>query len=943
MSTGRLEVMQIIPGPKNVARLVQRFGQNDYGLVTSLVDSQLPMLRSQLDEKTMVDVKSFGEVVRQIHILTGNTPRRIASSRQVLSALELVCNDIDSGSPFRRVADMPGFHEALLEVFRELGHWGVIGSHYESLAAKLKSHGYLERAEELIGIMNQVIEVLESANSTTVSKLISECLDATIDSDGQDSRLLIFMGSTVHPMALQWIRWLVSEGAQVQVVVDRHATDGNIFLLADSIVEDLGANTLTPGEGNRLLNNLFAKQDYPGADLDWVEIHCCGDPLAECEWALRKCLEIGAPGRTAIFSRNLDLYGPLLVHAGESLGVPIETRRRIPLLASGFAKVSLAILRAIAGDDIRALSTPFETSYFGISDSQDLLGKIHDDPAGDWEALEQVLLSEQELTDYSRSVYEHLLAMRKSIADKSQDVAGWHSELKTFLESAPWLEHVQERDLRAQTSMLSNLAQDATIQLVRRKEKLTYAEWLSHASGVWDLSDVSVPGIDEGVLLVSSPEELAEVDTLLVLGMLEGSFPRRRSENAILSDALKSGISEVIGGIPLNTSFDVARSERDLFYRVCASPSKALYFSYPMSDGESDNVPAFYLEEIKKICGLDSSIVHPRRHLTPPIEQCKSPRDLALAERFSSAKIEPVDNTLELDESIELVKFDMAGVEPRSLRSMLECNFKFSAERLMPKQVSISDHWGWMLEVPRRAKLLTIPDIRAARTEMNRVLTEYLDEIRPRLPEWEFEMINHGAPRLIDGLIEREFRSRSLWGRNAENTSLNVRFGDSRLNPERFKYQLTGQVDGVTDYDGVRTIHLYRRTPPKDSKPEQLDKYLAEYGLYFASAWDGVREVRIEIDGLSEHRTTLLFSEIQTLNKEGDQYVVLNLANQFGNKIELAERIKDLLRLPKQIAVSGQMTTRAGDHCQFCSYSDLCRQSLGSADDFFEGGKTSAK
>ena len=108
--------------------------------------------------------------------------------------------------------------------------------------------------------------------------------------------------------------------------------------------------------------------------------------------------------------------------------------------------------------------------------------------------------------------------------------------------------------------------------------------------------------------------------------------------------------------------------------------------------------------------------------------------------------------------------------------------------------------------------------------------------------------------------------------------------------------------------------------------------------MYIAAAWDGVNEVRIEIDGLSEHRTTLLFSDSQMLEKRGDQLVVLNLAKQFGSKTELAERIKDLLRAPKAIAVSGQMTTRAGDYCQFCSFTDLCRQSLGSSEEFNEVG-----
>ena len=938
MAKGKLELISIIPGPKNVARLVERFGKNDYGIVTSLIDSQLPMLRAELDDKTLVDVKSFGEVVRQVHQLTGLPSRRIATSRQILTALSIVCTEIDAGSSFRKVADMPGFHECLLEVFRELGQWGLIDSDQIDFSNIVREFPVLNKANELSNLFHEVIGILEKANATMVSKMISECLDSTIDMDGQDSRLLFFMGSSVHPSAIKWIQWLVKEGAEVQVILDRHATDGDIFHLSNVVLKEFGKKVTRPGEGTKLLNNLFAKSASPGADLSQVEIHCCGDPLSESEWALRKCLSIGDFTKTAILTRNLDQYGPILVHAGESLNVPLDTRRRIPLLASGFAKVTLSILRALGSEDVRNLGSAFQTSYFGVPDTFEMLERVHAGSKGDWEELALELNQEDDLNEYLRETVTYLLTFRVRCFEKFRTVAEWHGELKQFLESAPWLKNAQERDLRAQTSMLSNLAQDATIQLVRNPESMPFLDWINHAESVWQMSDVSVPGGENGVLLVSSPEELGEIDHLLVLGMLEGSFPRRRSENPILSDDLKNGISKLLSGPHLNNSFDIARGERDLFYRVCACPAKSLYFSYPMSDGESDNVPAFYLEEIRRICQTGETIIHPRRLLTPPLEQCEADYDKELAIRLENPVLKPASNTLVDPRAVEQVRFDMANVQPRSLRSLVECNYKFAAERLIPEHQMPNDHWGWMLDVPRRAKLLTLPSEKTAKSKMSQVLLEYLDELRPKLPSWEFDMIYHGSTRLVEGLIEREFLAREVWRRDPVNTRLDLKFGDPQLNPERFKYQLTGRVAGITDQAGVRTIHLYRRTPPKDAKEDVLDKYLAEYGMYIASAWDGVSEVRIEIEGLSEHRTTLVFSDQQTLEKRSDQLIVLNLAKQFGNKNELAERMKDLLRIPKAIAVSGQMTTRAGDHCLYCSFSDLCRQSLGSSDESNDSG-----
>jgi hypothetical protein len=539
MPKGNLELISIIPGPKNVARLVKRFGKHEYGLVTSLNDSQLPMLRAELDDQTMVDVKSFGEVVRQVHQLTGLPSRRIATSRQILTAIGMVCAEMDASSNFRKVADMPGFHECLLDVFRELGQWGVIGTESKDLKKIIKSHLGLVKVSELVELFDEVIGILEKANATIVSKMIAECLDSTIDMDGQDSRLQLFIGSSIHPTAVKWVLWLVEEGADVEVILDRHATDGDIFHLSKSVVSELGVIPSAPGEGTKLLNNLFAKSVSPGVDLDWVEVHCCGDPLSESEWALRKCLDINDFSKTAILTRNIDQYGPILIHAGDTLGVPIDTRRRIPLLASGFAKVTLSILRAIGTDDVRDLANPFRTSYFGVADVHEVLEICHTNPLNDWEELVSELSKLEEPDEYLKQTFDYVLAFRAKCAERSRTMAEWHAELKQFLEAAPWLKNAQERDLRAQTSLLSNLAQDATIQIVQNPGAIKYREWLDHAEQIWQMSDVSVPGGENGILLVSSPEELGEIDNLLVLGMLEGSFPRRRSENPILSDELK--------------------------------------------------------------------------------------------------------------------------------------------------------------------------------------------------------------------------------------------------------------------------------------------------------------------------------------------------------------------------------------------------------------------
>ena len=78
--------------------------------------------------------------------------------------------------------------------------------------------------------------------------------------------------------------------------------------------------------------------------------------------------------------------------------------------------------------------------------------------------------------------------------------------------------------------------------------------------------------------------------------------PKRRIEDPILNDEDRIFLHHHFSDLPpLKDSFSVARSERDLFIRLCSVAEKKLVFSYPQTDETKDNVPAFYLTELEKI------------------------------------------------------------------------------------------------------------------------------------------------------------------------------------------------------------------------------------------------------------------------------------------------------------------------------------------------------
>jgi hypothetical protein len=210
-----------------------------------------------------------------------------------------------------------------------------------------------------------------------------------------------------------------------------------------------------------------------------------------------------------------------------------------------------------------------------------------------------------------------------------------------------------------------------------------------------------------------------------------------------------------------------------------------------------------------------------------------------------------------------------------------------------------------------------------------------LDELRPQLHRWELDLIERGAQNMIESWIRREFESRELWQRNPMDTVLKGGFGIDPLLKERFKYQFHGLVAGVTTAKDVRTVHLYRRKTPKDFKEHQREKLLLEYAPYFSAAWNGVREVRVEVEGLSDCRTLLLFCPEGYLPpRKDDTLQVINLATREGTAVELADFVRNQLAEAKQLAVAGKMIANPEDHCNYCSYSELCRVSRFGGEDF---------
>lgn len=932
MPQGRLEVIRVVPTPGILGQLVRRFGKNEYGIVTSLSDGSLSMLREALDENTLVDVKPFGEVVRQIYNLAGLEARRIATPRQTLAAIRLTCNELGSGSMFRHVAEFKGFHEALRTVLRDFEHAELTPGKLAVIGEKIGGQSG-SKVSELAMIWHKVSERLAEIKAVSASWLMQACIDEIdrIDTDGQELRLQVILGSELHPLAMSWLKWLVDCGAEVTIIGWKHATGGSVYHDIELALEGLDTSA-TVGEGSLLTRNLFADQVFEGTNSVQLETHVSGDPLAECEWALRTWAERGETESAAIFARDIQKYGPLLQAAAERLGVHVIVRRRVPLSETRFIR------------DWRAVFESFESRPF-VGYSPSLIGaeKIEDLNLLNWGNLE---LSEDERV-------KSLLEIRETWTQDKRKYVDWHQLLKDFFESAPWVDSIISgptfgRDQRTYTALVAAMGQEAILLDRNSKdEPVSFSDWLNHFIAVCESADVSVPSEEEGLKLVSHPDDLDSVKELYVLGLIEGAFPRRRSEDPILTDAEKSLISNhLIEHLPLADSFRVANRERDLFYSLCARCAEYLHLSYPMPQGDSEAVAAFYLKEVQRIIAEGSSFVHQRRQIAPVESPFQT--DRILSEKLLSGNLQIPTHEVTVEENLEFVRFNREDVRPRQLLSLSQCHFQFTADRKLPRLNRDGDRWSLILDIPRDARLLTAPDPATAKSRMIEALDQLIVRQKMLLPKWELDLLAHGAAKMMDRWIEREFLSRETWSRDPRKTVCGGEFGLNGLAKSKMGYSFLGKVAGTTVENEVRTVHLYSRRPPKiDDKDQQASKerQLLKYFAYFASAWNSdiepIKRVRIDIEGPGDHRTLLLCQSAEyAAPPKANGLEVINLAIEQGTGRELRDFAVQMLDHHVQETSNGDIRpTPSANHCGFCDFAELCRVAYGNSEEYdpFEG------
>jgi hypothetical protein len=949
MPPGQLQLVRVIPGAATLRAALRDFCREGPVVITALSDSRLRVCQSLAPANPEADVIPFGEAVGRFLALAGGRSLGLAQSGHVRAAVVESCRQLPADSPFHATAERPGLHKRLMKALEEFRSWGLEPEDIEGiiekldapLAAKLKSLVYVER---------EIRYTLGKLGRQLNSQRMKDCLDVQPE-EFDRTRLVVYAGSQDEPLDLDWLKWAACEMAvPTTVLVEHHPGDDKFFLGARAVEERLGGATLVLGKPNLLAAQIFAAQPAEKGQPVDVEICRTSDPLAEAEWALRGCLEAmerGVPPTAlAIHARDQERYAPLVEAAAHRLGVPVRVHRRVPLLSNALARFFMSVLEFCASEDVRTLRPLLASSYLGLTfEHRRMIGAAIKDAylqrEGQWEALCQWA----ELQREEHGWLADLLAWRKEVMQQPAPLADWHSRLSRLgeqhwnRESLDGPAPSNDRDRYAQNALLRALAQVASIDKVRDNAPLPLHRFVNVCRGIWSQTEVSLPANEFGISLVSSADEIADVEELRVLGMLEGVFPRRRSEDPILTDSDRQQISDALPHMPpLRDSHRRAKEEREEFYRICCTPTRRLVLSYPLTDEDRDNVPAFYLTEVQRLLSVKTTDFK-RSQLTPEEPVAEADRRLKTA-----LETEPKERPLIADLLTETARRSLQAQtspknSPAELTEALHCPFRYTFRRRLGVRSSFGQsRWYRLLSLPERARLVHQATEEEAVRTLEAALEVELSDLYGEATETDLALMRAGGKRLIREWVEREFEARKLWPRETT-FDRPTGFDDGDLKrklplPDG-ELLLTGKVPAISIRDGYKTLHLFMSGDPmEDSRGEERawrqlhERHQLEFALYLLAlkSKDPQLHAAIEVDSASGVRRLIMTPRptVASQRRPGDGYHVHAVDTEFVPEMTrfVLERANLALKRIRMAAVE----PTPGEYCRTCDYGELCRR-----------------
>ena len=338
----------------------------------------------------------------------------------------------------------------------------------------------------------------------------------------------------------------------------------------------------------------------PGAALG---LHLAGGERAEVELAgaeVLRALRAGvAPGDVAVVARDPAGSALIVEEVFGAYGIPFSLERERPLAHTALGRGLVALL-SCAGDGGRAddlvayLRTPGRLRVPELADALEAEARR----AGIDDASRARALWESRrwpLRELDRLAAARGRGLLEEIEGEVERLLAASRE-----RSAPLLAGAETEDASAVRAARAALADVATLSAWSIGPSLD-ARALADLLAEVPVRTGEPPG--PGRVRVAAPEAVRarRFDTVVVLGLQEGEFPRRPTPEPFLSDDVRREVGEATG-LALPVREDELDRERHLFHACVSRAERRLVLSARTSDEEgAPTPPSFFLEEVRNL------------------------------------------------------------------------------------------------------------------------------------------------------------------------------------------------------------------------------------------------------------------------------------------------------------------------------------------------------
>lgn len=936
-------LIRIHPTPTELRRVLREFG-TEPGYVTALGDDLLWPLKQLGFNEESLELLAFGELLGRIGVDANVPSRALPASGQLSAVAKLVCEDLGEDSIFAQVAGFAGFHTAIVSTLRELRYAGLNADRLEEIADKT-SPDLAPKLRQLAGIDRSIESSLEAIGKSGAWRRVDQILDCQFERELHFKRLLVFAGKTFRPTVMKLLRKLAEHGIDVHVVVEVSPNAFEIAELVNHAIEPSGIRYPRDPHWTEQLFGEGVASSGPNAI-----IFSAADVLAECEWALRLCRDATDRGifdhKIAIVIPNTDTYAPILKSVGERFGIVVDVRLVVPLLTNGFANIMKKTLEALVSEDIRAILKLCQSSYFPTKFQQRKALKDHLDVAiltetSSWNTVWTYARDHEDELPWLAEVMQ----WRNLVADERLTVAEWTVRFYELTIIDALSETTSDadgkkvhNDQRSQMALLRAIQEYAPAFDYRKAHPIGFKEFVEIAINLWDRECTVLPSSGKGVRVIREPWEATDCDVLIALGLLEGSMPRRRAEEPILSDSERHEINSHLDHKDrLMDSHFEARAERDAFIRICGAPAVQLILGYPETGEDRDNVAASYLEEVKRTLGdkVDSR-EYPRKELFGLLASGKMVEaDLNLLEAMEGPRVKTVIELIQLDEAKEKIRPNFEdGISVGEILTGMSCPFQSVARHRLHLKRNAFRFESKLAALPKRAQLAKISTEQEATRTLNAQLNQLLREAAYQTDEWELALAEASGRRMIEGWVDLEFSARRQWG--ITNIRADVDLSDpvfqSTMKVAGRTVKITGTVAAVSEIGPYTAVRLYKtgvsaNFPKVDKSPE---KWL-EYVIYGCLLRNTNSAVEVDHGGAARALNILKRREGDGITGKGNFLKIHRI--DIDDWIATLDQARELMAQSVIQLASGEMKAIPNeDSCKHCDYGDLCRVSTELAD-----------